>query len=330
MLGRSLSSLLIFFAICSILVHRAQTPQWNLPPKREMATILIAKLLLLNATHPSPLPFVAWHAALRGVSKHHGKFLQRGEDALCKVPESKSDTEAFYVSSGKLEVVWECLEDGGEIVWRGKNYRVLGYGDIAMAGEGVRQTTKINVGIRMRQVSVSTTLLLSEDRPTEIITTFRPLRLIISQDSSWYEFTISAYNGNQWTKHCSGEVKAESAKSWFDGVRSEGLDLGHGFINVDGITVCATEAQGIVSANKHLDSDYHIHTAVLNSVIQLLSVSSSNSLIRKHKNFLPGFCKELFISRATEDFVMNVAIWAMGNGSTSSRVGKAQAESKEP
>lgn len=203
------------------------------------------------------------------------------------------------------------------------------------------QMTKIDAGFRMRNISVSTALLLSEEKPTEIVTSFRPLPLTISQDSSWYDFTISAYNGNQWTKYCSGEVKAESGilsdetispsfarivaqQRWFDGVRSEGLDLGHGFFNVDEITASTTtyEAQGTVSANKYPDSKYHIHPAVLDSAVQLLSVASSNGLTRKHKNFLLVFCEELFISRTSEDFVMNVAITEMGNGSTSSRVGK--------
>lgn len=216
-------------------------------------------------------------------------------------------------------------------------------GYVAMAGEAVRQVTKIESAFRLRHISVGTAMLLSEEKPTEIITTLRSLRLTISQDSSWYEFTVSAYNGNQWTKHCSGEVKAEGGvlpagtklepyprhigwKKWFDNVGREGLNLGYNFQNIDGITASTTthKSQGTVSSKKHPVnplSKYHIHPAVLDSALQLLSVASSNGLTRKHKNFLPIFCDQLLVAGTTEDFIMDVEISNMGNGSTASRTG---------
>lgn len=219
-------------------------------------------------------------------------------------------------------------------------------GYVAMVGEAVRQTTRIESAFRLRHVSVGTAMLLSEDKPLEIITTLKPLRLTISQDSSWYEFTVSAYNGHQWKKHCSGEVKAESGSlpaaietnalprlvesdRWFDGVRREGLDIGSSFRNINGITASTTsqESRGVIESRKHPVnplSKYHIHPAVLDSALQLLSVASSNGLTRKHRNFLPIFCGELFVAQTSEDFVMNVKIGNMGNGSTSSRIGEGQ------
>ncbi|KAL4957422.1 polyketide synthase [Aspergillus filifer] len=222
-------------------------------------------------------------------------------------------------------------------------------GYVAMAGEAVRQTTKIENAFRLRHVSVGTAMLLSEEKPTEIITTLKPLRLTISQDSSWYEFTVAAYNGHQWTKHCSGEVKAEGPESlpggtspdpflrsvawerWFDGVRREGLDLGFYFQNVEQITASTTahEARGVVASRKHpFDprSKYHMHPAVLDSALQLLSVACSNGLTRKHKNFLPIFCDQLLVARTTDEaeFVMDVRMSDMGNGSTSSRLGEGK------
>ncbi|KAL4789956.1 putative polyketide synthase [Aspergillus venezuelensis] len=222
-------------------------------------------------------------------------------------------------------------------------------GYVAMAGEAVRQTTKIEDAFRLRRVSVGTAMLLSEEKPTEIITSLKPLRLTISQDSSWYEFTVAAWNGRQWTKHCSGEVKAESTESlpsgaspsafprtvgwerWFDGVRREGLDLGYFFQNVQQITASTTahEARGTVSSRKHpFDprSQYHMHPAVLDSALQLLSVACSKGLTRKHKNFLPIFVDQLLVARTRdeEDFVMDVRMSDMGNGSTSSRLGEGK------
>jgi acyl transferase domain-containing protein/NADPH:quinone reductase-like Zn-dependent oxidoreductase/SAM-dependent methyltransferase len=259
---------------------------------------------------------------------------------------------AKVVESTDLEPAWRnLLHVGYNTTWL-KDHKVgddivfpfAGY--VAMAGEAVRQVTKIEDAFRLRHISVGTAMLLSEEKPTEIITTLRPLRLTISQDSSWYEFTVSAYNGHQWTKHCSGEVKAEGGalpagtspkpfpraigwERWFDGVRREGLDLGYDFQNVDGITASTTthESRGTVSSKKYPVnplSKYHMHPAVLDSALQLLSVASSNGLTRKHKNFLPIFCDQLLVARTTEDFVMNVEISNMGNGSTSSRIGEGK------
>lgn len=256
------------------------------------------------------------------------------------------------VESTDLEPAWRnLLHVGYNTTWL-RDHKVgddivfpfAGY--VAMAGEAVRQITKIEDAFRLRHLSVSTAMLLSEEKPTEIITTLRPLRLTISQDSSWYEFTVSAYNGHQWTKHCSGEVKAEGGalpagtspkpfpravgwERWFDGVRREGLDLGHDFQNIDGITASTTthESRGTVSSKKHPVnplSKYHIHPAVLDSALQLLSVASSNGLMRKHKNFLPIFCDQLLVAATAEDFVMNVKIGNMGNGSTFSRIGEGK------
>ncbi len=259
---------------------------------------------------------------------------------------------AKVVESTDLEPAWRnLLHVGYNTTWL-KDHKVgddivfpfAGY--VAMAGEAVRQITKIEDAFRLRHISVGTAMLLSEEKPTEIITTLRPLRLTISQDSSWYEFTVTAYNGHQWTKHCSGEVKAEGGalpsgtspkpfpraigwERWFDGVRREGLDLGYEFQNVDGVTASTIthESRGSVSSKKHPVnplSKYHMHPAVLDSALQLLSVASSNGLTRKHKNFLPIFCDQLLVARTTEDFVMNVEITNMGNGSTSSRIGEGK------
>lgn len=257
---------------------------------------------------------------------------------------------ARIVESTSLEPAWRnVLHVDFNTTWL-KDHKVgedivfpfAGY--IGVAGEAVRQITDIQDAFRLRNISVGTAMLLREDEPTEIMTALRPLRLTISQDSSWYEFTISAYNGHQWTKHCTGEVKAVPGplkagklyepfsravgwERWFDGVRREGLDLGPDFQNLDGITASTTTpaSRGTVSSMKHPvspRSQYHIHPAVLDSALQLLSVASSNGLTRKHKNYLPIFCEELFVARTKADFVMNAEMSNMGNGSTSSRTAR--------
>ncbi|KAK4498761.1 hypothetical protein PRZ48_009271 [Zasmidium cellare] len=215
-------------------------------------------------------------------------------------------------------------------------------GYIAIAGEAVRQVTKIEKAFRLRHVVVTTAMLLSEEEPTEIITTLRPLQLTVSEQSSWYEFTISAYNGSQWTKHCSGQVKAESGPlatgtspeaysrivkgdRWFDAVSRQGLDLGQDFLNLSEITASTTkhEARCILSSKNYSSaslSPYRIHPAVIDGILQLTSVAAANGLTLKHRNFLPVSCDQLLVSRVTEDFVADVGVSRMGRESTSSRL----------
>ncbi|KAF2164140.1 hypothetical protein M409DRAFT_68050 [Zasmidium cellare ATCC 36951] len=158
---------------------------------------------------------------------------------------------------------------------------------------------------------------------------------------SWFEFSIVANSGSQWTKHCSGQVKAEGGplangispesfprvvkrERWFDAVRCQGLDLGHDFLHMDDITASTTthEARCILSSRSYpLDtlSRYHIHPAVIDGILQLSSVAAANGLIRRHRNFLPVSCDQLLVTRTVKDFIASVGVSRMGRESTSSR-----------
>lgn len=82
-------------------------------------------------------------------------------------------------------------------------------GYIAMAGEAVRQTTGLDTGYRIRNASVRSAMLLSEE-PIEIVTSLRPVKLTKSADPVWFEFCIMSYSDSSWTKHCEGQVRAYS------------------------------------------------------------------------------------------------------------------------
>ena len=81
-------------------------------------------------------------------------------------------------------------------------------GYIALAGEAIRQMTDIEDGFSVRNIIVNTALVLTEEKPTEILSSFRPHRLTNSLNSAWWEFTITSYNGYAWTKYCVGEASA--------------------------------------------------------------------------------------------------------------------------
>lgn len=83
-------------------------------------------------------------------------------------------------------------------------------GYLSMAAETARQVTGIEDGVSFRDVASNNALVLDEDAPTKVVTTMRRHRLTESLVTDWWEFNISLYNGHVWTKHCSGQVRAES------------------------------------------------------------------------------------------------------------------------
>lgn len=90
-------------------------------------------------------------------------------------------------------------------------------GYIAMAGEAVRQLTGVEEGFggyRVRRAMARSAMVLGSssaegnDKPVEVVTTLKPVKLTDLSDSSWYEFRVVSYNGSSWIKHCEGQMKA--------------------------------------------------------------------------------------------------------------------------
>jgi acyl transferase domain-containing protein len=208
-------------------------------------------------------------------------------------------------------------------------------GYVAMAGEAVRQLSGVNEGFRMRHVLVTTALVLTEDKPTEIMTTVRSARLTDTAESKWYEFTISAHNGHQWIKHCTGQamshVEAKTkgtnvsfqsflrevdAKKWFHSLDGAGLGLGPAFQNLVNISTDTTtlRAVGRVIRNPDLKLEkYCIHPAELDSALQLCGISFTNGQPRKLKNWLPIKCDEIVISRNSLDMQVAASSYITSN-----------------
>ncbi|KAF2871120.1 hypothetical protein BDV95DRAFT_495285 [Massariosphaeria phaeospora] len=208
-------------------------------------------------------------------------------------------------------------------------------GYIAIAGEAVRQLMATKNGFCMRHVVIKTALVLPEERPTEIVTTFRRVRLTETADSKWFEFTISAHNGHQWIKHCTGEVVAQSeggnqsvtelpasfprpvdTKKWFSSLERAGLSLGPAFQNLDDITADtkSSRASGKVFLNTHLNTErYYIHPAQLDSALQLCAVSFTKGQTRKLKNYLPTRCDYLAVSPNLTEFYVEASSYITSN-----------------
>ena len=200
-------------------------------------------------------------------------------------------------------------------------------GFVAMAGEAVRQITGIEDTFRLRHVIVSTALVVPEGKPTEIVTALRPHRLTDTLNSKWWEFTITSHNGHTWTKHCTGEVMAQSENlgsslkpeafprkigmlKWFDVLRRAGLDLGPAFrnlrdISADTVTPQATgEMLNDVNSQQNEVGKYHIHPTVIDGALQLMGIAFTNGEARKFQTRLPMSCDDFSVSRSPSNFAV--------------------------
>ncbi|KAF7553842.1 hypothetical protein G7Z17_g3332 [Cylindrodendrum hubeiense] len=81
-------------------------------------------------------------------------------------------------------------------------------GYIAMMGEAIRQVTDTAAYV-LQRLMVKSALVFTDTDTIEFITTMRPLRLSgLTNSSSWYEISISAYNGTSWAECCVAQGKA--------------------------------------------------------------------------------------------------------------------------
>ena len=209
-------------------------------------------------------------------------------------------------------------------------------GYIALAGVAIRQLSGDDEGFSLRNIIVNTALVLPEEKPTEIVTTFRPRRLTTSLNSQWWEFTIASYNGHAWTKHCTGEVSTLSSdlrpakepgvlprkvepRKWYETMRRAGLDLGPAFQNLNSIytsTNSENKATGsVINGRQGDEANYHIHPTVIDGTLQLLGTASVNGYSRKYKNWLPTIIEKIDITRCLSDMVTSVSAKASGNSS---------------
>uniref|UniRef100_A0A0B7KGY7 Uncharacterized protein n=1 Tax=Bionectria ochroleuca TaxID=29856 RepID=A0A0B7KGY7_BIOOC len=208
---------------------------------------------------------------------------------------------------------------------------------IAIAGEAIRQTSGVDTGFQIRKFLVRTAMVVSDEKPTEIITTLRRKRLDSATDSQWWEFSITSHNGHAWTKHATGEVSslvedlgvstvedAElprplSSDKWYTAIREAGVDYGPHFQGLEQIRTSTTKpglASALIQNNKQADvSNYHLHPTIVDTSLQLLSCGASLGLVRKSKQVLATSIEELTIRRTSSNVIVNASAAFVGKGS---------------
>ncbi|CAI7598432.1 unnamed protein product [Penicillium palitans] len=199
-------------------------------------------------------------------------------------------------------------------------------GYVAVAAEAGRQVSGIDEGVSFRNIAVSAALVLSEEAPTEIITTLRRKRLTDSQTSEWWEFSIASHNGHVWTKHASGEVKGErldkqeqkqqleqeeqlprkvDRAKWYDATSKQGITYGPTFAGLENIrssTAWPNKSTATMKNNRWGDeTQHHLHPIVLDTYYQLMSCALHDGLDREFRRTLAARIDSMTMFRCNED-----------------------------
>ena len=204
-------------------------------------------------------------------------------------------------------------------------------GYVALAGEAVRQVAGAEDGYALRHVIVSTALVLTEGKPTEIITTLHPHRLTDSLDSQWWwEFTVASHNGQSWNKHCTGQVRAlQSAlgpaedlppvpralgqSKAYSIMQEAGLNYGPHFQSLEDIQAGTLDRTATATVRKqHGDeSYYHMHPVTIDACLQLLSVAATKGYHDRHGMVMPTSIEHLSVRRCAADDITLLASAAL-------------------
>jgi acyl transferase domain-containing protein len=205
-------------------------------------------------------------------------------------------------------------------------------GYVSMAGEAVRQMTRIEDGFNVRHVRVNTALVLPEGKPIEIITSLRRHQLTSSLDSQWWDFTIASHNGNVWTKHCDGQVTAPaeatglksdllidpdmrdyprklSSRKFFTSVARAGLRYGPEFQLLEDIhTGAMKQVATAKSPNRRRDKmNYHIHPILIDSSFQILTAAATRGCRSSLAMILPTRVDFMSIRNVSSDITTIVS-----------------------
>lgn len=244
------------------------------------------------------------------------------------------------VESSDVDPAWRNLIHVTNAPWLrdhkvGENVVFPFCGYISLAGEAIRQLANASEGFAIRNIIVSTALILNEGKPTEIMSTFSSCRLTDTLDSQWWNFTVSAYNGRNWTKHCTGQVSALSeppaensqpealprklnVRKWFEKMAKGGLNLGPAFQTLDTMTTTTSgqRAMGhVVNGRQGDEANYFIHPTALDSILQILGAAAVNGYARKTKTWLPTGIDQIKVYRCASDMKTSVSATLSSNAS---------------
>ncbi|GKZ35950.1 type I Iterative Polyketide synthase (PKS) [Aspergillus brasiliensis] len=209
---------------------------------------------------------------------------------------------ARCLESNDFEPAWRNVLRSEEVPWI-NHHRMIGLvifpavGYMALASEAIRQITG-STACTLEQVMLMEALVRDED-DIEIMTTLRKTTMNATMDSDWYEFTVCSYNGQGWTKHCSGKARGGTdqplpsstvsepftrhipSHRWYRRCEKKGLEYGSLFQGLQDITAnpLTNAARGRVEDDREShDSYYAIHPTVVDQCLQVMLIASDKGV----------------------------------------------------
>ncbi|KAI1830558.1 hypothetical protein DTO006G1_5449 [Penicillium roqueforti] len=191
-----------------------------------------------------------------------------------------------------------------------------GAGFVAMVGEAVQQLYPDNDSYSVRNATFITPLLFHEEDQIEIVTSLSPVEVADRVPSGWYSFKIMAHDGERWTMHCQGQVRAGSdhppepfpissykralpSESVYRVLQRSGIDYGPRFQGLEKITADPTgpRATATILGNRGLPgSRYSLHPTAIDQCLQLMGVACSQGLLRHLTTiYVPAMIDSLFV-----------------------------------
>lgn len=191
-----------------------------------------------------------------------------------------------------------------------------GAGFVAMAGEAVQQLCPGNDSYSVRNTTFITPLVFHEGDLIEIVTSLSPIEVADRVPSGWYGFKMMVHDGEHWTMHCQGQVRAGSghspeaypissyerkvpSESLYRVLRRSGIDYGAQFQGLEEITAdpMGPRATATVLGNRGVPgSRYCLHPTAIDQCLQLMGVACSQGMLRHLATiYVPAVIDSLFI-----------------------------------
>ncbi|CRG87956.1 Lovastatin nonaketide synthase [Talaromyces islandicus] len=219
-------------------------------------------------------------------------------------------------------------EIDGQVVFPGAGY-------ICMVGEAIGQLSGATE-YTLNNVSITAGLILGHDNSVEVITRLTP-NAVDSDETASFTFQITSFDGVQWTKHCSGEVRGFIDKSvvtemsespsqsrqvdadeWYTVLNRIGFNYQGYFRGLCQISASPVDNTAVARVPIHNDdrTNYAIHPGIIDQCFQLFTVATSRGLGRNCRNVaVPTFIEEMVVSPANLDLHVVANINSVERGS---------------
>ncbi|KFZ19179.1 hypothetical protein V501_00783 [Pseudogymnoascus sp. VKM F-4519 (FW-2642)] len=257
------------------------------------------------------------------------------------------------LEASDIEPSWRNLMRLNDVPWL-KDHKITHHiifpaaGYIAMMGEAIRQVTK-SEAYMLRNLVIKAPLILPESDSVEIITTIKPMRLTDSENSAWYEISISSFNKTSWIQHCVAQGKSGQEYSpvektagvfprkisrdfWYERLQHLGLNYGPCFRGLSEISADPKETVAVATVRNDRSAQgakYSIHPTTLDFCLQLLTVAITNGVAYRWTTpAIPTSIGHIYVKPGDGDLTANAATHADVKGGTTGQFTTVTADNK--